>query len=335
MKKNIVSYRVLCLLFFLILSLIAGLRAGHDPDYLNYKEIYDYSGIVSNIDIEPAYLWLNIFLKNINVNFEGLVLIIAIFSLMIKSSVIIRYSEYVFLSAIIYISSIYIMFDLIAIRQGLSISFLMLAASYSASNKKIALLWVFIASLFHIASLIFLPMVFILGREFSKKFLMICLGFLIFIITTSSIFSFIDFLQNLNVIPGFVLSKLSVYSSYNNEGGYSYKQILVSIVAFIIYTRVECPQYVRSCCIIYIFGCVISSLFSSISDIAFRMKWFFLWGEIFFFPYILKFFWYKVKTPEAYVLLKMVFILLLLIVYIYPAYLLVLSIHERGFSLIF
>ncbi|MCA5918293.1 EpsG family protein [Pectobacterium brasiliense] len=334
MKKNNLQLKLIAVFIFFSLAIIAGLRSGNDPDYQNYRNIYDYASI-SSVDIEPFYLWINQLFKLLGISFEGLILLIALASVMLKCMAVIKYSEYFFLSIVIYISSIYLLFDLIAIRQGFSIALIMLSLRLWENRKLSALLLILIASLFHIASLSFIPVLFLVGRDFSKKFLIICLFFLSSIIVGSQVFSLMDFIQTISFLPGFVSSKIAIYSSYDKEAVSSYKQILVSILAYIVYTKVNCSQYVKSCCLVYIFGSIFTTLFSSIGDIAFRLKWFFLWTEIIFVPYTIQPLLTRINNQEGRILVKGTFFALISILYIYSAYTFVNSVNERGASLIF
>ncbi|QDX31264.1 EpsG family protein [Dickeya poaceiphila] len=328
------SFKILTGYVFLFLAIAAGLRKGNDPDYANYKEIYE--GAVSSVvvDVEPAYQKLNFFFDAVGFGFEGLILAIALASVMMKCIAIIKYSEYFFLSLLIYISTIYLLFDVVAIRQGFAIAIIMLSLALWENDKKKALLLYVFAPLIHIASLVFLPVLLLCNRNYGRKTLLVSIAAITVIVTLSQVFSIIDVMENIPFIPDFLLIKLKTYSSYNKEAVFSFKQVIVSIFAYLVYTKVSCSRYVKLCCVVYIFGCLISSLFSSVGDIAFRIKWFFSWTEIIFLPYLIGYSYRYFRDNEMRLISRFLFFTLIFSMYFIPAYNFIESIHERGFSLI-
>ncbi|ABN62366.1 EpsG family protein [Shewanella baltica] len=334
----VVRYRTLFIILTgLLLAIVAAFRGGNDPDYGNYYDIYISSlhNSFLSLNIEPFYFFINKTLASVDAPFILLMLLIAVPAVLLKIYVIYKHSHLAFFSILIYILTIYISFDLIAIRQGLAISFIMLATSHWSNNRNFSIALVLIGSLFHLSALVVLPIFYLFSSKWQKNIFHLSFYAILFISFFGIKITVLDFIKIIPFIPSFILYKLDIYASYNQEGLNSAKQFFVCIIAFLIYNSNVKNNFIKQVSFLYVLGFLLSILFSSIGDIAFRIKWYFFWGEIFFIPYILSILVYKSKHRNSIPLLFVLFLLFLLLMYLYPAVNFINDIHSRGNSIIY
>ncbi|MDF2275136.1 EpsG family protein [Aeromonas caviae] len=333
------SFQLRALIIFfcgLILATTAGLRGGNDPDYLNYYDIYVSSryGDLSTANVEPFYFYFNKVFSSAGIPFVFIMLLMAIPAVLLKMYVVCKHSHSALLSIILYSLTIYISFDLIAIRQGLAIAFVMLATSLWFHKKLLAVTLVLVASLFHFSALIVLPVFYGMSSRWHKEIINISLLIVFFVSIFGVNINIFEMVKQIPFIPSFIIYKLEIYASYHQEGTNSLKQFLVCIVAFWLY-RVESKNaFIKTVCFLYVIGFLISILLSSIGDISFRVKWYFFWGEIFFIPYVLITIIRRIKNRNAIPLMVALFLLAMTIMYLYPAINFINDVSSRGNSLI-
>lgn len=335
--KSSVRFRTLVIFVSgFLLAIIAGFRGGNDPDYLNYYDIYvssQYGGL-STINVEPFYFYINKWFNFAGVPFVFLMLFIAIPAVLVKMYVIYKHSHFTVLSILIYVLTIYISFELIAIRQGIAIALIMLATSCWFDKRFYAIALVLIGALFHISALITLPAFYLMSSRWSRHILIASFIVIVFTVFVGAKIDIVYVIKQIPFIPEFVIYKLDVYSSYNQASANSVKQIFICVVAFIIYLTESENHFIRSVCFLYVIGFLFSIIFSAVGDIAFRIKWYFFWGEVFFVPYTLYAYLRMSKNKELKPLSVMLFGLLVMVLYLYPAITFINDISNRGNSLI-
>lgn len=329
---------ILYLYFFFVISLLlilaAGLRSGGDPDYANYRDIYSKS-LTEFISVEPFYLYINVIFNQLNIPFEFLIFSIALISIILKCFVFYKRSPYYLSALFIYICTIFIQFDLIAIRQGLAISFVMLAFFF-INNRALSILMVLVASLFHASALIIIPILFLAKIEYKEKYIF-SFYIAVFLMTLFKVTLPIE--NILFIVPGmplFILEKLKIYSSYADASILSYKQLLILLFSILVYFYYRIGPFIKYMCVLYWFGCIISVLFSQVGDIAYRLKWYFLFAEIFFVPVFIYQFPVSMDNKSMLKLIKKTFLITVLaLLYLLPSLNFIDSIHERNRTLIF
>ncbi|WP_318519185.1 EpsG family protein [Photobacterium leiognathi] len=335
--KLVKTYLFISSVFFL--ALISGLRGGGDPDYINYLDIYNNSINGSSINIEPFYLYLNQLFKVNNIPFVFLILIISMIAVNLKGYSIYKLSNYPFFSLIIYSFTIYLQFDLVAIRQGLALAFIMIAFLYFEKNRIISIFLISFASLFHFAAIIVLPFTFICFKQ-HKSYLLFVLYIVLVILSLLKIdVPIYTMILNHGFLPNFLINKLETYSSYDQSSALSIKQYIVSFIGIIIYIYYKQNNIIKSMCLLYLYGCIISVLLSSVGDISYRIKWYFFFTEMFFIPIFIMGIYNKLKNENKNQSLLVLFysstLIFIFIFYVIPGLNFIESIHERGNYLIF
>jgi hypothetical protein len=177
-----VSKHVYCPVIALILVLISGLRSvniGIDTgQYYDKFVSYDSTDLASSFAdnfTEPGYIVLNYIIYQLFGNqFQVLLLLVALVYVSSVSYVIYRYSEYPWFSYLLFIGFGYFTFGMSGMRQAIAMSFTLLSFVYiQKKNIYKYLLFIGIASSFHISSLIFLPSYFYNKISINKKTLLI------------------------------------------------------------------------------------------------------------------------------------------------------------------
>lgn len=142
--------------FCVVLVLFAGLRDGSvvgtdSPQYfLNYK--YNFW------ETEYGYKYLNLFFSNyLQLNYNIFLLFLNGISLFLIGKYIKINSVYYILPLFIFYSDLYLYFNISGVRQAMALSFVCFSMYYAFNkNLKVFLLFIFLASMFHVSSLVFL-----------------------------------------------------------------------------------------------------------------------------------------------------------------------------------
>ena len=142
-----------------LLFLFAGFRYGIETDYWSYYRIFNLKE--NTRGIEPGfYLLIDLYKTYISQYFDGFIFLIALLSISVKY-IFFKDTGSSFYALLIYYTLFYILFEYNAIRQGIAVSFLLIASNYIKDKQwKKYLFFVLIASVFHISSLLFLPVYF-------------------------------------------------------------------------------------------------------------------------------------------------------------------------------
>ena len=131
LDKHVKNQRIIFVMLCILLLCISGFRYGLETDYWHYY--YIFHGILKASNIEIAYTLLNKIIYAVTHNFNIFCFIIAIVSMGLKGWIFDK-MKYPFMALLCYYLRFYVLFELNAIRQGLAITFILLA--YIAIDKK-------------------------------------------------------------------------------------------------------------------------------------------------------------------------------------------------------
>jgi hypothetical protein len=248
--------------------------AGYNPDLQNYRSLYVDSDLdtVYSFGIEPLYYISTLISKNFNLSFDffyGVIVYVIVYS---KIRIIESESRNKILAVFIYLTSVWILFDFIAIRQGAAMSIAMYSLIRVKSLPQRYLL-ILTASLFHFSAVI-LFLILLVRRLLNNPGLYKVLASLIIII---SIFNIdIGVLKNLDIFNslGIISEKVEIYSSQEYERVVSYKNIvIIAIMSYFYWENKIKNGYLFE---VYLIGLVFCMLLGDIPMISYRMKWYFL-----------------------------------------------------------
>ena len=240
------SYELSYFFLFLIFWLVAGLRyeTGVDwPGYTSYfirsenvREILsNVSNSFLNSEFEFGYRLLNAAIKTFTDNVQWLFLFISFFTNLMLFSSIKKYSSHVFISLLIYFGTIYFVLDMSGIRQCIALNLFFISLDFIIKRdifKYIAI--ILVASLFHITSLVLIPLYFILNINFKSWLLIsfVFIGILISVFQISWVDSFFDNFTN-SLYTNYIIGKLSRYSARGDSRNFGIGFILNSAIFLI------------------------------------------------------------------------------------------------------
>jgi hypothetical protein len=146
----------ICLVFFL---------APYSGDYDNYKKLIE--DVYPNLDFllllgsDPLFSFTTLILSYMGMSFSNVLFFIALFSLVMKNFIFLRYNFSVYIS-ILYFSSLFWMHELIQIRTALATTFILIAWEfYRANNSRVYILSLFLAIASHLSAIVFLLLHFV------------------------------------------------------------------------------------------------------------------------------------------------------------------------------
>lgn len=144
----------------LLFAAIAGFRSGIDmPDYATYQGLYFEVLDSKNVNyfIEPSFQLIAL-ISNFLAPREPIMLFIiyAFLGVFLKNYLILKFPIPIFLAQLVYLSNFFIVHELIQIRAGIATGFIVLTLlNLVRHEKKMALLFLGIATFFHFSSFVF------------------------------------------------------------------------------------------------------------------------------------------------------------------------------------
>jgi hypothetical protein len=288
----------------LLLALLAGVR-GMDVsrDYYNYQysfdNIYEFTsrGSVNYFLIfEPGFITVVFFFRHLFESNYGLAIMLffAISGMFLKTIVIGRFSINPYLTLLFYYSYFFIFYEMAQIRIGLaSAIFFMSLPSLLKGNRKIYILLILIATLFHYSAIFYLILLLFDVKGFNKKIYWIALAL-------SVLLAFVH-LPLLNLLDNLNTYDIGKVNSYIQQ---SANDIKINIFSFFNLCNIFCCSYIMfmlkpeainsdkklilflKCNILSIF---ILSFLSSAPAIDLRISQLFGIVQIFLFAYLVKF----------------------------------------------
>jgi hypothetical protein len=211
-------------LLVVLLCFIAGFRYETGNDWYIYEVIFENTLEISVLfsdpnlyishfnDIEIGYKILNSLVLGMGGDVQVIFLLTNVFSFYVLSKFINRYSNYRILSLLIYYSIFYLNFNMSIIRQGIALSFFLLAFNYLVRRQSVKYFMVaIIASLFHVSALVLIPIYFVYHLRYSRTFYAVLVGTAIFI----RIFEIKILFYFSSLIPAFIMSDLTHYFENN------------------------------------------------------------------------------------------------------------------------
>jgi len=197
-----------------LLVLVSGFRIGsHFPDYSSYLILYDDIK-TGDVIVEVSFQYIAKFVQLVFDNVLLLFFIYALIGVSLKIIAIKQLTDLWLLSLVVYIGNFFILHEMIQIRVGVASGFLLLCIKpiYDRDWKKF-LLFSLLGILFHVSSLIVLPLWFL--GNIKKKIL---ISILVLIIPAAYVMYFLK-VTVLNFIPiPYVQEKLDLYISLQELG---------------------------------------------------------------------------------------------------------------------
>jgi|GEM_PF-3912224 len=238
LKLSYISNKIVFFMLAVYLILVAGLRYGIETDYWSYAKIFKSTSENHEVEgIEKGFHSLILFYKNMfsSKNFNGFIFMLAFISVGLKLFYISKLKE-PFIALIFYFVGFYIMYEFNTVRQGIAICFLFFAAEQIEKRNFIKyLFWVFIAVLFHLSSIIFLPVWFFCKMKMTRRKIIVFL--ILAIIFAEFSISIADSLFKMLPLPAAFqgyMSKILTYLSLAQKGSLFSVGLVRRVVAIVL-----------------------------------------------------------------------------------------------------
>lgn len=280
-------------LFFLILSIlflgiITGLRnrnVGTDLNYTYIPQFYNILNGNNNAFTEKGFVLLNKIIQIFTNKYQSIILITSIIFAASLCRIAIKKSKSVVLTMIVTLLSTFYFTSLNNVRQSIA-CIILIEGFYYLIDKKFwkYLIVILIASIFHITSLIMVPMYFIFNsKKIRKHFLISCLLVIILIPVLSKLFIII---ASHTKYYYYFVSEFNNYSSNRINIAINGLWLLISFALLYNEKDINKESYV----LLFIQTCafLISylSLFISISEMISRIASYFIFYQILLIPYL-------------------------------------------------
>lgn len=282
---------------FIFFIFLGGFRFEVGADWGSYRELFIN---ISNWNdlfytrVEPLFMLFGFLTKNIMNNYSFFIFIFFTVSFSLKFNFIRVYSPDIFLSLIIYFFTLFLIYDVNGLRQGMALGLTLFSTKYilNRNNYKFLLI-LLIACLFHTSAIIFIPFYYLSRIKISNRILSISL----FLIVALSIplryfFKNSELFQSLILIDSF-----KHYSVYTTSEDYKldipilsvavFQRIFIMLFFILSYQRIKVEENVKLLFRnAYFIGIVLFLLFSFSSEFAARLSFYYKAFEIAMIPLI-------------------------------------------------
>ncbi len=273
-----------------ILFLIAAFRDGIGYDFENYRKIFNLITIDKVPQGSSNVEWGFYLLNMISYSFSIVIFISALIAIPMKIKLICEYSEDGLLSLIMYYTSVFIMFDMGVIRQGIAIMFMLFSVKYIINRDfKKFLIVILCGSLFHITILVTIPLYFLSYIDFDRKVIygasFIALVFSVFKVTT------IVFKILAKLPLGTIAYKLNYYLNSNQSNlTMSLIKRIIFLVIFVEFFKRKKIKDKKSLIFLngYFLSILIMGIFSSVDIIGGRGSMGLYFMQVFLFAIMMK-----------------------------------------------
>ncbi len=311
-----------------VLVLLAGLRGPIEGDYLAYQDIFNISKsrFSLSLGIEPLYFFFNKMVNLFGWPFQVVVFTAAIASIVPKTYFFYRNSINFSLSLLIYYCTCYFIFDFIQIRQAITIAIFMVSLSFIYDKK----LWKYLLSMLfaaqiHISALLLIPGYFFFNKVYSKNFLYGILSICTIINLLQITVPLVDMIFNVIPVPGISEAKMLVYGKSTNFSAVSIKQLLLGFIfVFIKDKEFKKDKYLNMFVNLFVVGILLTTCFNGLSELAFRIKWYFFWTESLLMIYFVQYFSFNKLS------IKFILYGLLIVLYVYNLTTMLVEFSSRG-----
>lgn len=264
--------------------LIVVYRPPEMADYNHYEEAFNMSGVPDRF--EPSFELLKIISQNLDWGFLGLLALYGILSISIKMYCVYTMSNQFYLSVFAWISTSFVLMDMITIRASVACALMLLSIKYRVDNKKIWMIFALVSAvLFHYSSAILLLIIPFLSSKKTYRLLYIwlipiCMFLQIVGLTVSR------FIPRLGI-----MALTSLYSGYSDDSAanlfnlLSIARCLIAIFLWLTLSKWYTKNiYALLSVKVYTIGCALFMLFGDLLRVGFRFAELFWCTDIIVYP---------------------------------------------------
>lgn len=290
-------------IFFVLLIV---LRPSTLPDYGSYYDFYTRS----NLNHESFEFFSHI-IRIISPGWYFFLFIFALLSISLKLYAIKLNTDKHILAILTYISTSFVLHDFIQIRVSCAIGIIWVALYYLTRRKiLIYLILISLASLFHVSSMVFFPMVILKADKINKFFwfLLIVLSYLLAIFNIDLIGLFLSLLK----FDNHIINKVTIYYKLAQDLKVTHGYVnifavnqLIKIIIFVL-VLIKFHKFDKNKILlikIYTIGICVLPIFSNVSAISLRFSELLTSVIVFILPDLFSLFKNKMYGYLAYLLL--------------------------------
>lgn len=271
----------------IILFIIVAFRSDMMPDYASYETAYKRSVYITN-RFEPFYQLLYHGLHWLSLPTISFFIVMAILTISLKWSVILRMTPFPWLSLLVWLSEFTIIQDMIAVRAALASS-LLLWIIYHKCNFHYKWVWglCIAAIMCHYSAVAFMVVPFMSVKKDYMRYYLTAL--VVAVVLAYVGFSITDFF---GVIQVEELTKLvSLYEDQENANAFNLVQVFRCIICVLLWIEFKRNKinnrYFLMSLKLYTLGCIVFFLCWKLISVAFRFGELFWITEIIIYPYLL------------------------------------------------
>ena len=186
------------------------------PDAESYETMfYGRNNKILQELTEPTFTQIASFLNYYGFSVSALFAIYALLNIVVKGSLIYRMSSMPALTLCIYVSYLYILHDLIQIRAGAAVAFILFSIFLYCERKRIwAFVFIGVATLFHYSAIILLIIGFFDNKSLSTR-----VRWILSLIVPIGVLLYVSGINILTLIPSFVGGeKIEIYKEMSEAG---------------------------------------------------------------------------------------------------------------------
>lgn len=226
------NIKLLTIISFVFLVMVGGFRYQVGADWESYERLFFSLVNWSDVIVAREEILFTTFMysiKNLFNNYSVFVFILFVVSFSLKYNIIKCYSPDIFLSLMVYLYTLFLIYDINGLRQGLSIGIVLQGIPFIL-NRKLCnfLILIIIASLCHISALLFLPLYYLAKMQISNKILLLS-----FIPVMGVSFQVGNILQFSSAFQNFLaIEKFVHYSVYTTDVYKNSSDFILNIALF-------------------------------------------------------------------------------------------------------
>jgi hypothetical protein len=237
--------------------------------------------------IEPGFIWLTKIGGSLKLKGEGIFFAFSLFGVLTKIYIFEKYSALSSRVFLLYFATYFVLYELVQIRMGIAASILYASIFMFYYDRRVFLfVSIMFASLIHIASIAFLPLLII--PKYKKINIPIFLGavfvsYIIYLTGLDPISLFSSIIVNVQGKAGYLTGESGVEFSVLNP--FVLMKIFVGVV--ILYFKSHIVSNQKSGLILintYLIGCCTYVALGKYPEIAVRISYLFLFSELFLLP---------------------------------------------------
>ena len=278
------GHKIHKLIFLCFLIILIGFRYNVGTDWSEYESVYNALNF-QNFNISRfgfLFSFLMMIFKSLGLSFMAFSFVIFFISLVLIEKTISKFSKNYFFSFFIYLNTIFLIFHINGIRQGIALSIIFYSIKYILNNNKSRYMFsVILASFFHISAIIFLPVYWLRKLKINKIKLFFTILISLFILHFNP---FSIMVENAAKYLNFENIVWYINNEYYNPINLFDVQVIARLFILLVLSffiqKIKENTLLDTLFKIYLIGFLVYCFFSFNQDISYRLSFYFKIFEI-------------------------------------------------------